>query len=89
MMKVLTNNVLIEGEEFVLITDEFKGMKYYGTIPYSEVEKGRLKRKLNGLDMCVSFYGIGEAIEARRETIRFKNEGIHTEAELKEYFLSL
>lgn len=89
MMKVLTEYVLIEDEEFFLITDEFKGRKYYGTIPSSEVENGRLKRKLNGLDMCASFESIGEAIEHRRKIIRFRNEGKHTEAELKEYYLSL
>ena len=92
MMKVLTKNVLIEDEEFVLITDEFKGRKYYGTIPYSEVENGRLKRRLNGFDMCICFESIGEAIEDRRKDIlfkKFKNEGKHTEAELIEYWLSL
>lgn len=91
MMKVLTKNVLIEGEEFFLISDIHEGQKYYGTIPYSEVENGRLKRQLNGFEMCISFEGIPQAIERREKHIlieRFKKEG-HTEEELLNYCLQV
>jgi len=92
MMKVLTKNVLIEDEEFVLITDEHEGRKFYGTIPYSELENGKIKRELNGFELCIDWVNTTNALENRRKDIlfkRFKNEGKHTEAELIEYFLSL
>jgi hypothetical protein len=83
-MKVLTKVVIIENEEFALITDEYEGKKYYGTIPYSETdENGRLKRVLNGFDMCISFESIEDALEERTNRIkleRFRAEG-HTKAE--------
>lgn len=92
MMKVLTKNVLIEGEEFVLITDEHEGRNYYGTIPYSELNnEGKMKRPLNGFEMCISFKGIPQAIERREKHIlieRFKKEG-HTEEELLNYCLQV
>lgn len=91
MMKVLTKNVLIEGEEFFLISDIHEGKKFYGTIPYKEVENGRMKRQLNGFEMCISFEGIPQAIERREKHIlieRFKKEG-HTEEELLNYCLQV
>lgn len=91
MIKVLTEYVLIEDEEFALITNEHEGRKFYGTIPYSELEGGKMKRPLNGFEMCISFEGIPQAIERREKHIlieRFKKEG-HTEEELLNYCLQV
>ena len=38
-MKVLTKKVTIENKDYVLIQDEQDGKVYYGTIPYSELDK--------------------------------------------------
>lgn len=66
-MTVLANYVTIENEDFVLIGDITNGQKYYGTIPYSEIDKTEnLKRELNGLDICISFLSAEEAIEKRK-----------------------
>ena len=84
-MKVLTKHVNIENEEFALITDKYEGRTYYGTIPYSEVdENGRLKRQLNGFDMCISFLNIADALKERTnriKTVRYEAEG-HSKAEV-------
>ena len=56
-LKVLTKCVNIRNEEFVMveITRTDNGMKFIGTIPYSELdEHGRMKRELNGLEMCLA-----------------------------------
>lgn len=65
-MKVITKCVIIENEEFYLISDyDNDGHKYYGTIPYSEVKDGKMVRALNGFEIAVADT-IAEAI-ARRE----------------------
>lgn len=67
-MKVLTKSVLIEGEEFVLIKDNSEHGEYVGTIPYTELDEGRMKRALNGFEICIKFLrdykDLGEAINA-------------------------
>lgn len=66
-MKVLTKKVTIENEDFVLFQDEHEGKIYYGTIPYSELdEQGRMKRRLDGLEMCINFESIERAITDRK-----------------------
>lgn len=79
-MKVLTKNVNLMGEEFVLISDKTAdGKTYFATIPYSELDsEGRMKRALNGFEMCLSFNTVAEALENRTNQIkvdRFKAEG--------------
>lgn len=70
-MKVLTNCVNIENEEFYLIKDKaVSGGVYFGTIPYSEVDgDGKLKRMLNGFDMAISFESPADAIVQRKRNI--------------------
>ena len=70
-MKVLTKNVLIESKEFALISDTHEGKKFYGTIPYTELdEHGCMKRALNGLQMCISWNSPAEAIVNRTRDIK-------------------
>ncbi len=89
-MKVITKSVIIESEEFVLIYDEQQGRKFYGTIPYTELDnKGRMKRALNGFQMCIGD-DIDTALNRRTKAIaveRFKAEG-HTEEELIAFILA-
>lgn len=69
-MKVITKCVEIENEKFYLISDFDKdGNKYYGTIPYTEVENGRMKRALNGFEIAIA-KTIGEALERRENDIK-------------------
>lgn len=83
-MKVLTQRVTIEDKKFVLISDEHDGRKYYGTIPYTELdESGRMKRELNGAGICLSFNNPAEAIDNRKKDIvmrriisRFEAQGL-------------
>lgn len=69
-MKVVTKSVVIENEEFVLIKDTDKNYgEYYGTIPYTELdEEGKMKRELNGFEICVE-HTIAEALERRKSSI--------------------
>ena len=72
-MKVITRCVNIENKEFVLILDEHDGRKYFGTIPYTELdEKGKMKRTLNGFEMAISFNSIADAIERRTRSIKIE-----------------
>ena len=69
-MKVVSKSVVIENEEFVLIkdTNEAYGV-YYGTIPYTELnEEGRMKRELNGFEICID-HTIAGALERRKTDI--------------------
>lgn len=76
-MKVVTKSVMIENEEFVLIKDTDKNYgEYYGTIPYTELdEDGKMKRALNGFEICVE-RTIAEALE-RRKTDIIRNRKIN------------
>lgn len=91
-MKVLTKCVEIENEKFVLVSDEKDGKRYYGTIPYSELdESGRMKRVLNGVDICIDWESIPAALEERRKNIllkKYMEEG-HTLEETARYNLTL
>ena len=82
--------VEIENEKFVLIHDEQQGRKFYGTIPYVELnETGCMKRPLNGFEMCIADT-IAEALKRRTDKIaldRFKKEG-HTEAEIIAFIMA-
>lgn len=90
-MKVLTKVVSIEGQEFVLVSDERNDTTYYGTIPYSELdENGMLKRELNGHEMCISLESVGAALENRTKRImvdKYEAEG-HTKAEVLMFILN-
>ena len=70
-LKVLTKNVSIHDEHFVLvkITRIDNGMEFIGTIPYSELdEKGCMKRELNGFEMCLAD-SIPHALTLREDEI--------------------
>lgn len=71
-MTVITQNVNIENEDFVLIKDTQGGKTFYGTIPYTELENGRLKRALNGFQMSIA-ETIGEAIIRRTKDIKVQH----------------
>ena len=80
-MTVLTKCVILENEKFVLIKDtskelakasEYKNCEYFGTIPYTELdEQGRMKRTLNGLQICMQPTA-SEAIRQRLLNIKLK-----------------
>ena len=64
-MRVITIHLKIKDKSFVLVREPNWGELKYGTIPYDEFdETGRLKRPLNGFEMCIA-RSIGEAIEKR------------------------
>lgn len=71
-MTVLVNNFIVENEHYTLFTDSHKGLQYWGSIPHTEMEKGKLKRKLNGLEMCISFDSFNDALKKRVEDVRIK-----------------
>ena len=86
-LKVITKKVIIEDEEFVLVeltrTDD--GNRFFGTIPYSELdEKGCMKRELNGFEMCIN-ETIARAIDMRHDVI--KTRGMN-EAQLINYYMN-
>lgn len=70
-MKVLVKRVTIENQDFVLIEDtDTQYGRFYGTIPYTELdEEGRMKRPLNGFEMCVSKKSRGDCVCRRAESI--------------------
>ena len=90
-MKVLTKLVEIENQKFVLIEDEVDGRKFYGTIPYSELdENGRMKRALNGFELCMDFAGASQALENRKNRIlvdAYRQN--HTKEETLQFMLQL
>jgi len=66
-MKVLTKHVLFEDQEFVLVENYHEGKKYWGTIPYKELDReGRMRRELNGIEMRISFVSAADALNNRR-----------------------
>lgn len=69
-MKTVVKKVTIEGMDFALVQEPEWGADHqYGTVPYSEVdENGRLKRELNGFEMCVAATP-EEAIEQREDVL--------------------
>lgn len=83
-MRVLTKSVLIENQEFVLVTNEHEGRTYFATIPYEALdENGCMKREMNGGEMCISFENAGGAINNRKKQVvmtrlleGFKSEGM-------------
>lgn len=69
-MKVITKVLSIGEERYVLISDvnPKDNSVYYGTINYKDIdENGKLKRKLNGFEMCIA-ETISQAIERRMDT---------------------
>lgn len=70
-MKVITKSVVIRNREFVLIEDTQNGHHFFGTIPYEELdENGRMKRALNGFQMCIGYNNIAEALKRREDAIK-------------------
>ena len=69
-MKAVVKKVTIEGMDFVLVREPEWGADHqYGTVPYSEVdEDGRLKRVLNGFEMCCAAT-VEKAIESREDVL--------------------
>ena len=85
-LKVLTRLVNIHDEKFVLVqlTRIDNGMKFIGTIPYTEIdEHGRMKRELNGFEMQLAD-DIPHALEHRRWEI--ETRGMSME-QLAQYFI--
>ena len=82
--EIITQCVDIEGRKFALIKCvDIDNCVRYGTIPYTEFdERGALKRRLNGFDMCLA-YSIPSALEMRADLI--KCEGM-TEEQVIAYF---
>lgn len=98
-MRVVVKRVVIENEEFVLIKGNSENGVYYGTIPYSELDKnGNLKRQLNGYDMAIVFETVAhvesamyKAIKERQRRIpldRFIAEG-HTKEEIIQFIIAM
>lgn len=89
-MKVITKLVNIMDEEFALITDKHNDTKYYGTIPYSELDDNMcLVRQLNGHDMAISLESVEQAIYNRECQIkidRYKAEG-HSKVEVMMFII--
>lgn len=69
-METVTKKVVIEGMDFALVREPAWGEDHqYGTVPYSEVdESGRLKRVLNGFEMCCAA-SPEKAIEQREDVL--------------------
>lgn len=69
-MKTVVKKVTIEGMDFALVREPEWGADHqYGTVPYSEVdEDGRLKRVLNGFEMCCAAT-VEKAIESREDVL--------------------
>lgn len=69
-MKTVVKKVTIGGMDFALVREPEWGTDHqYGTVPYSEVdETGRLKRTLNGFQMCCAAT-IEKAIELREDVL--------------------
>ena len=92
-MKILSRNAIIEHQKFILITDTDFNKTWYGTIPYTELEEeGKMKRELNGIQMCITTEGPMEALEERRKDIlitAYKKKNNPTLEELCDYIMSL
>ena len=69
-MKTIIKKLTLMGESFALVREPEWGADHqYGTVPYSEVdENGRLKRVLNGFEMCVAATP-EEGIERREDVL--------------------
>lgn len=82
--EIVSKCLSIRGEEnFVLVKISKDGDVRYGTIPYGEFnEHGELKRRLNGLDMCLST-SISGAIEHRTTLLDCKGM---TQEQIAAYF---
>lgn len=100
-MKVLTKCVEIQNQRFVLIEDEneqYKNSidgshKFYGTIPYTELDgNGRMKRALNGFEICMTD-SIPKALTQRENDCKVKeykeNNPNCTQEELGHFIMEL
>lgn len=69
-METINKKVTIEGMDFAIVKEPAWGETHqYGTIPYSEVdENGRIKRALNGFEMCCAA-SPEKAIEQREDVL--------------------
>lgn len=69
-MKTVIKKVTIMDMDFALVREPEWGENHqYGTVPYSEVdENGRLKRVLNGFEMCCAA-SPEKAIEQREDVL--------------------
>ena len=86
-MKVISRCLVIEDREFILFQNEQNGRIFYGTFPYGA------RGSLNGLQMCISFDSVEDAIEERRIQVltdiwRARNPE-HTEEDLVKYVMSI
>ena len=69
-METINKKVTIEGMNFAIVKEPAWGEDHqYGTVPYSEVdENGRIKRVLNGFEMCCAA-SPEKAIEQREDVL--------------------
>ena len=69
-METINKKVTIEGMDFAIVKEPAWGETHqYGTIPYSEVdENGRIKRALNGFEMCCAA-SPEKAVEQREDVL--------------------
>ncbi len=69
-MKVITRCYMTEGQKFVLISDVQNGRRFYGTIPYTNLDnEGRMIRPMNGVEMRISFESAADAMQNRTQDI--------------------
>lgn len=92
-MEVITKCLVIENEKFVLCKMKHEIRTVYVTIPYTEIdEQGKIKRVLNGFEMCVGD-DIKQAVKLRKHSIlikRFvKKNPNHTEKDLINFIMKL
>ena len=86
-LQVMTKLVRIKEEKFVLvkITRNDDGHIFYGTIPYTELnEKGCMKRKLNGFEMCLCD-SIPQALIQREDEINTRGMNMN---QIAAYFIN-
>lgn len=82
-MQVVTRNVVIDGEHYVLVKGEHDGKPYYGTIRRDFITNVRLNHALTGWEMAVAETP-ALALKARQGRIKLERyiaEG-HTKAEI-------
>lgn len=92
-MNIISKSINIFGTDYVLFSDEKNNRVYYGTINKSDIDEiGKLKRRLDGFDMCVIFddesdYPVAEAVKCRerREKLTEFMRVKHTNEEFLEF----
>lgn len=71
-MRRITNLITSQGEYLVVELDNVDPDFSFGTINLNDIENGRLKRKLNGFDMCLA-ESVEKAIQKRLDNEHLDN----------------